>query len=128
MTHTKVEQTKLLLQFPWTLGFNASNRIPVLLHTLGYNCALRAMGMRMVALVRPDEIPVCLKHCAADCDCAPAEHHREFGQRNIAAHADGSHHILFAHADMWVNLRAWTRCHLQTVVSRPYGKVGLRHQ
>ena len=62
--------------------------------------------MRMVALVRPSEMEVCKELCGSECDCAPGEHHREYGQRNIAAHAHGKHDILFAHADMWINLHA----------------------
>ena len=105
----KLPQTLLLLQFPWTDGFNASNRIPTLLHTIGYACTLTTLNMRMVALVRPSEMHNCRQLCGTECDCAPGEHHREFGQRNIAAHATGHHDLLFAHADMWVNLRAWAR-------------------
>ncbi|KAL3892718.1 MAG: hypothetical protein SGPRY_014855, partial [Prymnesium sp.] len=86
----QLPSTLLLLQFPWMDNFNASDRIPVLLHAMGYGCAMPPLLMRMVALVRPSEMPNCLALCGAQCDCAPSEH-RAYGHRNIAQFARGEH-------------------------------------
>ena len=50
-----------------------------------------------------------LRDCAAPCSCAVQHHSRWYAQRNIAAHADGAEDLLFAHADMWLNLASWAR-------------------
>lgn len=104
----------LLLQFPWMTGYNASNRIPTLLHSMGYACALAQLRMRMVALVHPDEMDNCARLCRAACSCAKGEH-RSLAHRSIVKFARGEEDILFAHADMWINLHAWGE------VARRYG-------
>ena len=43
------------------------------------------------------------------CACYPAVAHREFAHRSIASVADGREHLLFAHSDVWLNLKMFAR-------------------
>ena len=106
----------LLVHMPWFTpnaqapdaqsqrGYHGHVRVSALLHTLEYRCALQQLGVRMVVMVQPSELGGCEPLCADWCSCVEAAHHREYMQRNIAAHASGEEDLLFAHADCWINL------------------------
>lgn len=105
---SKLPTTILLLQFPWFTGYNSTNRIPTLLNSLGYACAQQLANFQIVAVVETQEMANCAHLCGHMCTCSPGEH-RQFAQRNIAKHATGEHNLLFAHADMWINLNGWAQ-------------------
>mmetsp|Transcript_18855 Transcript_18855/g.63621 ORF Transcript_18855/g.63621 Transcript_18855/m.63621 type:complete len:432 (-) Transcript_18855:52-1347(-) len=102
----------LLLQFPWLDDFRSVERLPTLLDGLHYAPALRRLGWSVRAAVKPSEVALCERLVSARegrppaVECVPAEH-RMYAHRNIAAAANGRAHLLFAHADMFLNLRGW---------------------
>ena len=97
----------LLLTYFW---HGLAERVPVLLHTLQYGCVLEPLGMRLVALVRASERQRCDAFCGSVkkglCECAAAEHDLTRSHRHAARFANGKEHLLYLHADMWVNLPA----------------------
>ena len=112
MTSTSTVPVLLLLQFPWLDDFRSVERLPTLLDGLHYAPALRRLGWSVRAAVKPSEVALCERLVSARegrppaVECVPAEH-RMYAHRNIAAAANGRAHLLFAHADMFLNLRGW---------------------
>jgi hypothetical protein len=62
----------------------------------------------MVVMVQPGELAGCVPLCGGHCTCVEARHHREYMQRNIAAHLTGEEDVFYAHADMWIKLQLLT--------------------
>lgn len=111
----------LLIHMPWfspnpearddplaQRGYHGHIRVAALLDKLKYRCALSPLNIRMVVMVQQGELAGCLPLCGDACTCVEAGHHREFMQRNLAAHATGSEDLLFTHADCWLNLNRLT--------------------
>lgn len=98
-----IEPTTLVLAMP------SARRVPTVLDNLSIGCMLHS-SLRLIALVAPGELDVCSKLCVrARCQCVSRTHPPEFQHRNLAALADGRRHVLFSHADMWVNLSLLVR-------------------
>ena len=70
-------------------------------------------GARLDRLVQPGELEGCKRICPDEpayadvCECRIAEHDRAYQHRNLQNYTDGSAHILYAHADTWINLFAF---------------------
>tara|TARA_B110000046_G_scaffold183448_1_gene219598 strand:- start:272 stop:1687 length:1416 start_codon:yes stop_codon:yes gene_type:complete len=108
--------TIVAFQFGWFKGLNTSIRVPTLLNDMLYADAFRRYNMRMLAIMKPSELEVCERILQAEkltdmCACVPGNRnewaHRHMAHRHLARLADGSANLLFAHADMWLNLRGW---------------------
>ena len=59
---------------------------------------------RCAPQVQPGELAGCVPLCGSDCACLEAKYKSCYMQRNIAPHLNGREDVLFAHADMWLNL------------------------
>jgi hypothetical protein len=104
--------TLLLLHMPWFTKKTGHLRAWTLLYVLQYRCLMSALNMRMVVMVQPGELAGCQRICRVEgrpCRCHESKHHREHQQRNIAEFAHGREHILYAHADVFLNLPLWSR-------------------
>lgn len=123
-SHTGYKQlppTLLLMHMPWFDVHTGHARTWALLHVLQYRCLFELYNMRMVVMVQPGELAKCQKICRPSslvasggttrrfCRCHEAEHDRAYQQRNVAEFCKGNEHILYAHADTFLNLPLWAR-------------------
>ena len=113
--------TLVLLHFPWFRVHTGHVRVWTLLHVMQYHCLMDALNMRLVMMVQPGELASCQRICRPSgagthryCRCHKAEHDRAYNQRNVAEFALGREHILYAHADAFLNLPSWGRHILQS--------------
>lgn len=101
-------------------------RVTALLHQLKYMCALKPLNIRLVVMVRATpatagrcaaqstgrctsqvelvELASCTPLCGSYCTCVEGKYMNSYVHRNIAPHLTGKEDVLFAHADMWLNI------------------------
>ena len=99
----------LLIHLPWFASYTGHLRAWALIHRMQYPCLFPLLSIRMRLLVRPGEVEGCARICRSVCECALARHERAYHHRNVIEHASGDESILFAHADVWLNLPALVR-------------------
>ena len=107
-------------------GYTGHERVTALLYQLKYVCALKPLNIRLVVMVRATpatagscaaqstgrctsqvelvELAGCTPLCGSYCTCVEGKYMNSYVHRNIAPHLTGKEDVLFAHADMWLNI------------------------
>ena len=131
-TPANTQPVLLVFHMPWfSAGGTGAERIKALRH-LQYSCVAPQLNMRILVMVQPGELQECEELCAPMlCVCREVRHDRAYQHRNLAALANGKEHILYAHADMFLNLfriSALLQQQGQNVISPSHGLVGTNYQ
>eukprot|EP00966_Prymnesium_polylepis_P163544 3780240-Prymnesium_polylepis.1 len=83
-------------------------------------------------MVQPGELAECEELCGPmPCECREVRHDRAYQHRNLAALANGREHLLYAHADMFLDLFRLSALFDReggAVVSPAHGLVGTTYQ
>ena len=104
-------RTLLVVKMPILLFRKGYTRIRTLLDVLEYRCYVspRWSVFRMTAIVGQGELEGCRRMCDVACECFESSSPTGFDHLEIARLANGRDHLLFAHADMFLDLFAWHR-------------------